>query len=173
MARSVALNNANEWTVVSESTAGSRRSGRRAPGPSSPIIPAEFIAPQVSIDRVLDLAPTAQRRAAGVPMVDLSVVPDADETYALAIRHASGALTFHSPDVEVGKRRGRAQASATYRFRVTLRSAPSATDRRSIVGSAIKVAVLKVAGKIADALLPTLAAKAEAALWKKAGRSEG
>jgi hypothetical protein len=41
------------------------------------------------------------------------------------------------------------------------------------VGSAIKVAVLKVAGKIADALLPTLAAKAEAALWKKAGRSEG
>jgi hypothetical protein len=119
------------------------------------------------------MTPTTTRRAAGVPMVDLSVSPESNETYVLAIRHPSGALTFHAPDVEVGRRRGQSAASASFRFRVPLRNAPAPGGRRGVVGSAIKVALLKVGGKIVDAVLPTLAAKTEAALWRKAGLSEG
>ncbi|MET4071179.1 hypothetical protein ABID58_005990 [Bradyrhizobium sp. S3.2.6] len=176
MARSITLNNASEWTVVSEGTAALRRGGRRAAATAAvtvPVIPAEFIAPQVTIDRTMELAPTTTRRAAGVPMVDMSVVPSANESYLLAIRHASGALTFHAPEIEIGARRGRSAALASFRFRVPLRGASIAAERRGIVSSAIKAVVLKVAGKIADALLPSLAATVEAALWRRAGLSEG
>jgi len=122
----------------------------------------------------MEVTPTARRRAAGVPMIDLSVVPDSNETYTLAIRHASGALTFHGPDLEIGKRRGRAAAApASFRFRVLLRGGQDAGARRGIVSAAVKLILLKVANKIVDALLPALATKVEAALWKKAGRSEG
>lgn len=182
MARSIILNNAGEWTVVSESTAAVRRGGRRTAATAAavvPAIPAEFIAPQVTIDRTMELAPTTTRRAAGVPMVDMSVVPSANESYLLAIRHASGALTFHAPEIEIGAlgarrgRRGQTAASASFRFRVPLRGASLAAERRGIVSSVIKAIVLKVAGKIADALLPSLAATVEAALWRRAGLSEG
>lgn len=179
MARSIILNNAGEWTVVSERTAAVRRGGRRtaATGAAAvPVIPAEFIAPQVTIDRTMELAPTTTRRAAGVPMVDMSVVPSANESYLLAIRHASGALTFHAPEIEIGAlgaRRGQTAASASFRFRVPLRGASLAAERRGIASSVIKAVVLKVAGKIADALLPSLAATVEAALWRRAGLSEG
>jgi hypothetical protein len=121
----------------------------------------------------MEMAPTATRRAAGVPMVDLSVAPDAGETYALAIRHPSGALTFHAPDLEVGQRRGRSAAAVSFRFRVPLRSGQTVGDRRGIVSAAVKVVLLKVGNKIVDAVLPSLAAKAESALWKKQKLSEG
>ena len=181
MARSVKLNNANEWTLRTTAVGGSRRSARgartrRAAADTAEAIPPEFLAPEVSIDRVMEATPTATRRSAGVPMVDLTVVPDANETYALAIRHPSGALTFHAPDLEVGRRRGRAAGAVSFRFRVALRGGSVPGDRRSIAGavvSAVKVVVLKVANKVVDALLPTLAAKAESALWKKKGLAEG
>lgn len=121
----------------------------------------------------MEMAPTTTRRAAGVPMVDLSVVPDSSETYALAIRHPSGALTFHAPDLEIGQRRGRSAAAVNFRFRVPLRSGQTVSDRRGIVSAAVKVVLLKVGNKIVDAVLPTLAAKAESALWKKEKLSEG
>ncbi|MDA9399383.1 CHAT domain-containing protein [Bradyrhizobium sp. CCBAU 45389] len=173
MARSVVLNNADEWTVVAESAGGGRRSTRRRAAEPSPVIPDMFIASQVQIDRTMELAPKAARRRAGVPLIDLSVVPEAGSTYALAIRHASGALTFHGPEVEMDRRGRRSAAPVSLRFRVPLRGAAIAGERRGAVSSAIKFAVLKVTGKIADALLPKLAAKVEAALWRRAGLSEG
>ena len=173
MARSVKLNNANEWTVVTAVAGPARRSTGRRAAIVTDTIPPEFLAPEVSIDHVMEVTPTSTRRAAGVPMVDLSVTPDAGETYALAIRHPSGALTFHAPDLEMGQRRGRSAAPVSFRFRVPLRDGQAVSERRGIVSSAVKVVLLKVADKIVDALLPTLAAKAETALWKKAKRSEG
>jgi hypothetical protein len=173
VARSVKLNNANEWTVVTVAAVTTRRSAGRRAAASVEAIPPSFLAPEVSVERVMEVIPTATRRAAGVPMIDLSVVPDSNETYALAIRHPSGALTFHAPDLELGRRRGRAAAPASFRFRVTLRGGPAVSDRRGLVSSAVKLILLKMGDKIVDALLPTLAAKAESALWRKAGLSEG
>ena len=174
MARSVKLNNANEWTVVAGVAGTTRRSASmRAAAAPGEAFPPSFLASEVSIERVMEVTPAAARRAAGVPMIDLSVVPDSNETYALAIRHPSGALTFHAPDLEMRQRRGRAAAALSFRFRVTLRGGPAAGDRRGVVSSVVKAIVLKVGDKIVDALLPTLAAKAESALWKKAGLSEG
>jgi CHAT domain len=173
VARSVKLNNANEWTVVTTVAGTARRAAGQRAAIAPEVIPPAFLAPGVSVDRVMEVTPTMVRRAAGVPMVDLSVVPDSDETYALAIRHPSGALTFHGPDIEIGQRRGRRAAPATFRFRVTLRGGQAAGDRRGVVSAAVKVILLKVGTKIVDALLPMLAAKAESALWKKAGLSEG
>ena len=108
MARSVKLNNADEWTVLSRGGGARRRAaaGLRA-GATVEVIPASFLAPEVSVEQVIEATPTATRRAAGVPMIDISVVPDSTETYALAIRHPSGALTFHAPEVDIGPRRGR------------------------------------------------------------------
>ncbi|HXO73422.1 MAG TPA: hypothetical protein VN838_31080, partial [Bradyrhizobium sp.] len=173
MARSVKLNNADEWTVVTTAAGPARRSSGRRAAVVSDTIPPEFLAPEVSVDQVMEVTPTSTRRAAGVPMVDVSVTPDAGETYALAIRHPSGALTFHAPDLEMGQRRGRSAAAVSFRFRVPLRGGQVVSERRGIVSSAVKVVLLKVGNKIVDALLPTLAAKTESALWKKAKLSEG
>ena len=174
MARSVKLNNANEWTVLSRGGGARRRAaaGLRA-GATVEVIPASFLAPEVSVEQVIEATPTATRRAAGVPMIDISVVPDSTETYALAIRHPSGALTFHAPEVDIGPRRGRSVRAVGFRFRVTLRGGGTAGGRRGIVSSVVKAVLLKVGTKIVDALLPTLAAKAESALWRKAGLAEG
>lgn len=174
MARSVKLNNANEWTVIARPGVARRGSaaGFRA-GASAEVIPASFLAPEVSVERVIEATPTTARRAAGVPMIDISVVPDASETYALAIRHPSGALTFHAPDFDMGQRRGRSAPAIGFRFRVTLRGGSTAVGRRGVASSVVKVVLLKVANKVVDTLLPTLAAKAESMLWRKANLAEG
>src|SRR6266849_5815340 len=161
VARSVKLNNANEWTVVTTVPRAARRSAGRRAATFPEVIPPEFLAPGVSVDRVMEVTPTATRRAAGVPIVDLSVVPDLNERYTLAIRHPSGALTFHGPDLETGRRRGRPAAVVSFRFRVTMRGGQAVSDRRGLASAAVKVTLLKVGNKIVDALLPTLAAKAE------------
>jgi hypothetical protein len=108
-----------------------------------------------------------------VPMLDLSVVPDSDEGYTLAIRHPSGALTFHGPDLETTRRKGGSKAPVSLRFRVLLRGDQASSGRRGIVSSAVKAILLKVGTKVVDALLPALSSKVEAALWKRVGLSEG
>ena len=173
MARSIEWNNAKEWSVKSSRIAAPGKGGRRSDAPSPAIIPPEFLARGVVVDQVLDATPTSARRAAGVPMIDLSVAVGAGESYVLAIRHQSGALTFHGPEVEIARRSARAPAAATFRFRVPLRNTQAGDQRRGLIGNAVKVVLLKVTAKVADTLLPVLAAKAESALWKKAGRSEG
>jgi len=173
MARSIKWNNAEEWQIESSDAVSSRRSVR-GPQASDPPIPPDFLAPGVSVEKVMD-ATAVPGRAAGAPMIDLSVTPAPGESYAIAIRHASGALTFHGPEVEIEQRgRGRRAAqAATLRFRVPLRGTPGGGERRGIVSKAVKVILLKVTTKVVDALLPVLATKVESALWKKAGRSEG
>jgi hypothetical protein len=175
LARTVKLNNANEWTLTSSRTdqrRGDSGDTRRGAAPSPPPFPPEFLAPSVTVERILDVTPTPARRAAGVPMIDLSVAPDGNERYVLAIRHPSGALTFHGAETEMERRAAR-RGTSVYRFHVPLRSVRGGDERRGIVTKAIKAVLLKVAGRIADAMLPALAARAEAALWRKFGLSEG
>jgi hypothetical protein len=172
VARAVKLNNADEWIIVTTVVAAARSAGRQTAG-SPEVIPPAFLAPEVSVERVMDVTPTLKPRAAGVPMVDLSVVPEADERYTLAIRHLSGALTFHGADLETEQPREGSAAATRFRFRVTLRRGGAVSDRPGVVGAAVKLILLKVSRKILDALLPSLAAEAESALWKIAGLSEG
>ena len=173
MARSVKLNNTNEWTIVTTKGGAVRRSVGRGPAIAPEIIRSDFLASDVSVERVMDMTPTQARRAAGVPMIDLSVVPDSNENYTLAIRHPSGAITFHGPELEMVQRKGRAMAPVSLRFRVILRGGRAPSDRRGVVSSVVKAILLKVGTKIVDALLPALSASAESALWKHAGLSEG
>lgn len=178
MAPTIRLNNADEWTVSSPNVHAARR-GAAAAASAAPIEP-EFLAPGVSVAQVSNMVPTAAPPAAGIPMIDLSVTPEGDETYVLAVRHTSGAITFHGPDVpaaaSASARRGRG-GKLPYRFRVPLRSVRSTDERRGVatvaVAGVVTTILLKVTSKIVDMFLPALAAKAEAALWQKAGLAEG
>jgi hypothetical protein len=172
LARIIKLNNANEWTLTSSRADQGRADTRRGATPKPPPFPSEFLAPGVTVERILDATPTTARRAAGVPMIDLSVTADGNERYVLAIRHPSGALTFHGAEMEIERRAARRGAPA-YRFRVPIRSVGARDGRRGIVSNVVKAVLLKVAGRVADAMLPALASKAEAALWRKFGLAEG
>lgn len=172
MSLSLKLNNPSEWHLSPASGIGAKGRGRRRAALALDF-PDAFLAPGVSVEQVLDATPTTVRRAAGLPMLDLSITPVSGESYAIAIRHASGALTFHGPDVELTQGRRGAVARRTLRFRAPLRSTRTGAQRRGVLGDLAKIIVLKVATKIADATLPVLAATAEAAIWTRAGLSEG
>jgi hypothetical protein len=96
------------------------------------------------------------------------------EAAILAIRHPSGALTFHLP-VESASR-GLRQHNQV-RFVVTVRSTDEATGTRGLVTKAIKATVIKVGkaigDKVASYALPKLAAAFEKNAWNKAGLQEG
>ncbi|MBZ5689587.1 MAG: CHAT domain-containing protein [Acidobacteriia bacterium] len=96
------------------------------------------------------------------------------EAAILAIRHPSGALTFHLP-VESASR-GLRQPNQV-RFVITVRSTDEATGTRGIVSKAIKATLIKVGRVVADKLvsfaLPKLAAAFEKNAWNKARLQEG
>ena len=108
--------------------------------------------------------------------LDLTCDLKPGEAAVLAVRHPSGALTFHAPHESVRRTRG---GPTEVRFIV---APPSAADEeistsRGIVSKAVKAVVVKVAGKIVDAavglVLPKLAERFESTVWKKKGLKEG
>jgi CHAT domain-containing protein len=138
-----------------------------------PGLPPEFLTAEsrVAEEVVLEPAPaTRGREAAAAGGLDLSYDLEPGQTAVLAIRHRSGALTFHLPVQSTSRgMRGPSQV----RFQVVLRQ----TATRGVVGSAIKAIVIKVAKVAADKgvsfLLPRLAEALERALWRKRGLKEG
>src|SRR5262249_38621629 len=102
--------------------------------------------------------------------LDFSYDLGPQETAVLAIRHPSGALTFHAPAQSTSRgSRGPTQV----RFQVTVRQRAT----RGIVGQAGKAIVVKVAqvavDKAVSFVLPKLVEAFEKTLWKKKGLTEG
>jgi CHAT domain-containing protein len=117
-------------------------------------------------------ATRGQARAQGA--LDFSYDIEDGDAAILAIRHPSGALTFHTPVQSVS--RGPLQNNQV-RFVVTVRSADAGTKTRGLASKAIKAVLIKVGKVIADKAvslaLPKLAAAFERNTWNKAGLQEG
>lgn len=168
--------NASRWALRPVARSRSRRGSG-----TSAIVPDAFL--EASGIRVSDVyvatPPPAARRGAAAPDIDLDVSLAAGEGCVLAVRHASGALTFHSGAETVqrrGARRRRGEGSVVH-FRVPVRRIAATTGRRGVIASAIKVAVVKVTKAAVDAVvgfaLAKLVAAWEANAWEAKGLSEG
>lgn len=168
------------WSVRrSISTPGARRRGPAA----TPVIPAEFLqSVGVRVDEELEAEPKAGRRGAAAPQLGLEVDVKPGEASVVAIRHASGALTFHESIERGARSRGtgtrRAAAGGVDRYRIHVRQvSSSATGRRGGLTKIIKVVVLKVTkaalDKVVGRAMALLAAKVEADAWSKRGIREG
>lgn len=182
----------NGWSLVPHPAAagGRRRGAAAAAAPESDIPPQFLSSAAVRVDEVYEAVPSpdaAMRRAAPPDLV-VETDLEAGEASVLAVRHPSGALTFHASTERVARttRRGAAAkaaaTSATAVFRVPVRRAGAAIVaeggvRRGIVTKAIKVVVLKVAkaavDKVVSLALPVLAEQWETRTWKKKGLAEG
>ena len=140
-------------------------------------LPSSFVPEGAEIEEIVAQPQAAVRGAQPQPgPLDLTCDLKQGEAAVLAVRHPSGALTFHAPHESVRLTRG---GPTQVRFIVAL---PSATDQelpasRSFISKAVKAVVVKVAGKIVDAavglVLPKLAEGFESAVWKKKGLKEG
>lgn len=147
------------------------RAAANAAAVDLPGLPREFLTAESRVADEAVLEPAATRgRARAVGAIDVSYDLPPGRTAILAVRHRSGALTFHPPDRAIGRGVG---ASSQVRFHVPVR--PSTT--RGLVDAAIKAIVVEVAKlgveKGVSALLPRLAAAAERGLWKKLALQEG
>src|SRR5262245_7174185 len=165
--------NAGQWSVRGLAVGGGR--GRRA-AVAEPVVPPEFLqSDAVRVAEAFEVGPApAARRGAFESPPELEVDLAPGEAALVAMRHPSGALTFHQPLVPpAARRRGAAGAAGASRavFQLPLGASAAEGGRRGLVGKAVKVVVLKVAGGVADKAagwaLSKLAAAAEKAIWKK------
>ncbi len=148
--------------------------GRPSPKAAEPLaaFPEAWIAHAgVEIADELDLVASA-RRGEATGLVDVSVDLEGDEAYVVAVRQASGALTFHAPVEEASERRSAgAKARRSVRFQVPTRA--SGAGRRGLVSAAVKVFLLRVAGAVADRAMPVVARIWEQRCWDRRGLAEG
>jgi len=142
-----------------------------------PGLPPAFVPEGAETEEIVAEPRPAVRGAGSRPgSLDLTCDLNPGEAAVLAVRHPSGALTFHAPRESVSRRRsGRTEV----RFIVVV---PSATEgeapaSRGVVSKAVKAVVVKVGGKILDAavglVLSTLAETFESAVWRKKSLKEG
>jgi hypothetical protein len=136
-----------------------------------PGLPPDFLTAESSVADEAVIEPSATRtRAAAPTAVDLACDVPPGHTAILAIRHQSGALTFHPPVQSVSRT---ARGPSQIAFRVQLNQPAT----RGLIGSAIKAIVIKVAkmgvDKGVSVLLPRLAEAVEKSAWKKRGLTEG
>ena len=165
--------NSRDWSIqkISASAGG----GRRSAAPTSSFPPA-FLTDEsvVAEEFVASPSVTARRGVAAPSALDFNYELAEGEAAVLAIRHPSGALTFHLP-VE-STRRG-AGKPGEVRFSVTVHSVDVETGRRGIVSKAVKAVLVKVAkipvDKVTSFVLPLLAAAFEKSSWAKHGLQEG
>ena len=165
--------NSSDWSIRASATS---RSSRSAAGITEPDFPREFLTEESGVAEEFTAQPrVATRGEAGAPgALDFSYDLADGEAAVLAIRHPSGALTFHTPVQSAS--RGPMRPNQV-RFCVTVRSADSVTKTRGIASKAIKVVLIKVGKVVADKALslalPKLAAAFERNVWNKAGLQEG
>ena len=165
--------NSSDWSI--RTSAASRGSGSAA-GITEPDFRRDFLTEESTIAEEFTAQPRAATRGeAGAPgALDFSYDLSDGEAAVLAIRHPSGALTFHTPVQSAS--RGPMRPNQV-RFVVTVRSADSATKTRGIATKAIKAVLIKVGKVVADKAvslaLPKLAAVFERNVWTKAGLQEG
>ena len=162
--------NSPSWRVRA-TTRGGRVAGDALPGLPDSFVPAGA---DVSEEITLETAPVSRGAAAAEAPLDLSADLQSDQAAVLAVRHPSGALTFHLPmDTRIRGGRGPSQV----RFRVAVRSSAAGPATRGIVTRVVKAIVVKVAkiaaDNLADLMLPSLVTLFEKSAWKKQGLKEG
>jgi hypothetical protein len=165
--------NSPDWAIkqTAFTASGIRRSDTAVTS-----FPREFLTDESSIAEEFTAEPKAAVRRGITPAgaLDFSYELAEGEAAVLAIRHPSGALTFHLPAESA--RRG-AGKSTQVRFTVTVHSTDPETGRRGIVSKAIKAILIKVGKVVVDRavsfLLPKLASAFEKAAWEKHGLQEG
>src|SRR5262245_37278213 len=154
-----------------------RASTTRGAGAAVPGVPREFLTCAKDTEEFVAQPRPASRGAAAAPSaLDVSYDLAPGEAAVLAVRHPSGALTFHAPRVATSRTRG---GPTEVRFIVPVRPDLAETEpaTRGIVSKAVKAVIVKFGGAAIDAaagyLLSKLAEKFEASQWKKKGLKEG
>jgi hypothetical protein len=171
-----------EWIVRRSGRTGAQPVAGRRRGPASSdgrgIPPGFLMSPDLTVEETFDVAPSEEgvRRAAPPDLV-IDVDLEQGEASLLAIRHPSGALTFH-PSVEGASRSERRRGvPAIAQFRVPVRRVVTESGRRGLISKAMKVFVLKVAKaaveKAFSVALPKLAAQWEQRTWSNRNLHEG
>jgi hypothetical protein len=164
--------NSRDWSVQ-KAASGPGRRGSTTPGAG---FPAAYLTEESSIAEEFTAQPSAaaRRQAAPTGALDFSYQLADGESAVLAIRHPSGALTFHLP-VE-STRRG-AGKQGQVRFVVNVWSTDTETGRRGLISKAVKAVLIKVGRAVLDKavgfVLPALAQVFEKAVWNKKGLHEG
>jgi hypothetical protein len=160
------------WSIQRTSVA--RDGGRRSAAPKSSF-PLEYLTSESQVAEEFTAQPKAGRRGVmPTGALDFSYDLAEGEAAILAIRHPSGALTFHLP-VESTRRGG--DQPGEVRFAVAIHSMDIETGRRGIASQAVKAIMIKVgkvvADKVVSLVLPKLAAAFEKSSWDKRGLAEG
>ena len=161
------------WKITSSALPATpkMRRGRTASAPSAPMLPGVFLLPGVSIALVQDATPRI-RRGAKVSPLEFRVDCAPEERAVVAVRHPSGALTFHPPVDEERKRRS---GSQVIRFSVELAEAEPV--RRGLISKGVKLIVVKIRKALIDEAvklgLRKASRAAESAWWKSRRLSEG
>ncbi len=157
------------WDLIPMPTPGRRRAAAAVP-------PDDFItrlaaAGPLELEQTATARRHARRGAAEPPPLDLAIDSAPGELRLLAVRHASGAITFHLP-LATTVRRGR-PVRETQRFQLTLGEAIEPPERRGPLGKAAVLFVLKIVGEVAERSIPALARTWESAAWRRKGLREG
>lgn len=164
-----------DWSI--QETGVSRRSRSAAAGTTSDF-PGDFLTSDSEVAEEFAAQPqptaTTRERALAPGALDFSYDLQAGEAAILALRHPSGALTFHLPAQSTS--RGARQPNQV-RFVVTVRSTDVATGTRGLGSKVVKAILIKVgkaaADKVVSLVLPKLAAAFEKSTWNNAGLHEG
>ncbi len=162
-----------DWTATELVLQGARRRRGDDDVDADELIPSALLTPaglEIAAAHELTLAP--RRGVADDAAVDLTVAGKAGEHYVLALRHASGALSFHRAEPSGARRRAGAQARE-WHFHVALDDGTATPARRGVISGWIRTIVLKVAGKVADPVLAGAARKWEQGRWRQRGLREG
>src|SRR3954470_3170069 len=137
----------------------SRGAAEAASGPL-PGLPDDFLAEGTEVEDEVVLKPRPVARGAAAPagVIDMTTTVGPGESAVLAIRHPSGALTFHPPAETVRPTRG---GPAEVRFVVPPPAPPPESVSRGVVDMAAKAILVKVKeatiDKVAGVALPALA----------------
>ena len=164
--------NSSAWRRTS-ATRGDRGAAQALPG-----LPGMFVPPGADVSDEVTVEPAAPTRGAAPGVagaLDISTDVQPDQVAVLAIRHPSGALTFHLP-VE-SRTRGTRGGPAEVRFQVAVRATPAGPATRGIVARVVKAVVVKVAkiaaDKVASLVVPKAVAAIERGIWNRKGLEQG
>lgn len=144
--------------------------GSTAGDPAFAPLPPDLLAPDARIvdESIVERTPPS-RGATPSDRLDVSYDIAPDRVAYVAVRHASGALTFHLP-IRSDMRGG---GSSTVRFEIVTRDRTT----RGLASTAIKAILVEARKMVIDSAvrftLPRLALVLEKALWDQAGRKEG
>jgi hypothetical protein len=145
---------------------------RRGPGDAADA----FLAQLEASGRLtaVDVKTVRSQPRRGIPStLDFEMDADPEAVYVTMARHESGAIVFVKPS-GVERRSALPGAAKTLRFSIPIpQSTPEVQQRRGVVGKLVKVAVLKVVGKLASKSMPILTKLCETGIWKLKKLHEG